>query len=212
MAEGPPVDVLDADEARLAAARPHRAAVILGRVLNPPWVVAFLLIVVTVTSTQDPRTAAWVLAVSLGGVVAVPYLLLWLAMRQGRASDRHVVRRRERQALYIGTLVSVASALIGLYAGRAPRPVLATLAGMCVGLLLVAAANTITKVSFHVAVAAGAAIILLVTAPVFGAVLTASLPAAMWARVSEGRHSRLQVVAGAVLGALGAGAYLLLRG
>ncbi|MDA8438755.1 MAG: hypothetical protein M0Z51_07830 [Propionibacterium sp.] len=211
MADRPPVDVLDADEARLAAARPHRAAVILGRVLDPPWVVAFLLIVVTVTSTRDPRTAAWVLAVSLGGVVAVPYLLLWLAMRQGRASDRHVVRRRERPALYLGTLVSVASALTGLYAGGAPRPVLATLAGMCVGLLLVAAGNTITKVSFHVAVAAGAAIILLTTAPVLGTVLTALLPSVMWARVSEGRHSRLQVVAGAVLGALGAGTYLLIR-
>ena len=211
MAEQHPADVLDVDEARLAAATPPRAAIVLGRVLNPPWVVAFLLIVVTLTSTRDPRTASWVLAVSLGGVVAIPRALLWLAMRQGRASDRHVVRRRERPALYAGTLVSVTAALISLYAGGAPSPVLATLAGMCVGLLLVAIANAITKVSFHVAVATGAAVILLATSLALGVIMTALLPAVMWARVSEGRHSRLQVGLGAVLGALGAGMYLFLR-
>ena len=211
MADRRPGDVLDLDEARLAAARPSKGAVILGRVLDPPWVVAFLLVVVTLSSTRDPWTATWVLTLSLVGVVGIPRLLLWQAMRQGRASDRHVVRRRERPALYVGTLASVGSALVGLYTGGAPRPVLATLAGMCVGLLLVAAANTVTKVSFHVAVVAGAAIILLMTAPVLGVVLMALLPAVMWARVSEGRHSGLQVVAGLVLGALGAGAYLLVR-
>ncbi len=85
------------------------------------------------------------------------------------------------------------------------------LLGMCVGLILVAAANTFTKVSFHVAVATGAAIILLTTALVLGLVMATLLPAVMWARVSEGRHSRLQVALGAILGALGAGAFLLVR-
>ncbi len=65
MADQQPADVLDVDEARLAAASPPRAAIVLGRVLNPPYVVAFLLIAVTLTSTQDLRTASWVLAVSL---------------------------------------------------------------------------------------------------------------------------------------------------
>lgn len=194
----------DPDIARLEAAPPSRAAAITSEVLDPINVVAFLLLLVSWRSRTGWVELAEVLAVVLTGAVGVPKIILALAMRHGLASDRQVVRRKERPALAAAALGSVVLTIGGLVLLRAPRPVFALLVAMAAGLLLVLIATLRTKASLHAAVLAGSIPVLWAWSPFIAlAAGTAALAAVMWSRVREGRHTVRQVAIGTILGALG---------
>jgi len=194
----------DPDLARLAAARPRRVATFITTVLDPINVVAALLVLVCLVSRTTWSEFGKVLLVVLVGTVAVPKAILAVALRRGHASDRQVVRRSERPLLAAGALVSVVATIVALVLMKAPRPVFALLVAMGAGLLLVLVATLWTKASLHAAVLAGSLPVLwswsLVVAAVVGLV---ALPCVMWARVNEGRHTRAQVLLGALLGVVG---------
>lgn len=201
----------DEDVARLAAATPSRAALTVSRVLDPINVVAFLLLLVTWRSRTSWLEFVEVLAVVFTGAVGVPKIILAVAMRHGHASDRQVVRRKERPALAAAALASVALTIGGLVLLRAPRPVFALLVAMAAGLLLVLIATFRTKASLHAAVLAGSIPVLWAWSPYIALTVGAvALAAVMWARVREGRHTVAQVAIGATLGMLGGLAFPLL--
>ena len=201
----------DPDIARLESATPSRTASAVSGVLDPINVVAFLLLLVTWRSRTGWLEFVEVLAVVFTGAVAVPKIILAVAMRHGHASDRQVVRRQERPLLATAALASVTLTIVGLVLLHAPRPVFALLVAMAAGLLLVLIATFRIKASLHAAVLAGSIPVLWAWSPYIALTAgTVALAAVMWSRVREGRHTVPQVAIGATLGLLGGLAFPLL--
>ena len=99
-----------------------------------------------------------VLAVLFAAVVPMAYIVV--GVRRRRLSARHVGVRHERP---LPLLVGVASVLVGvgsLVVLQAPRELVALEAAMAVGLGTSLLVRLVWKISIHVAVAAGAVVIL----------------------------------------------------
>jgi len=153
----------------------------------------------------------------LGGVSAlfatlVPLLYLLRGVRRRQFTDHHVRLREQRPLAF---LVGIASLLIGLalmVVLGAPRQLLALIAAMGVGLIVSLLVTLLWKISVHVAVVAGAVVILVL---VFGPLLLVLAPLVAlvgWARVEVADHTPAQVIAGSGLGAaVAAVVFILLR-
>ncbi len=190
----------------------RRLARIITELLAPVPVATILLFVVAWHSTHSlARALAW------GGVSAlfatlVPLLYLLRGVRRRQFTDRHVRLREQRPLAF---LVGIASLLIGLalmLALGAPRELVALVAAMGVGLITSFLVTLLWKISIHVAVVAGAVVIL---ALVFGPLLLVLGPLVAlvgWARVEVADHTPAQVIAGSGLGAaVAAVVFVLLR-
>lgn len=149
------------------------------------------------------EAAAWWL-VTLVLVVALPYAILFRALRGGRVDDRQVVRRSQRPWLFVMALGCVAGALGLLVLAGAPTQVVVLVVAMGTGLASMLLATLVTKASMHLAVAAGAVAVVLVEQPLAGAVLSLLLVPIAWARWRDGRHSVGQLVVGALIGGVSA--------
>ena len=190
----------------------RRVARIITELLAPVPVATILLFVVAWHSTHSPaRALVW------GGVSAlfatlVPLLYLLRGVRRRQFTDRHVRLREQRPLAF---LVGIASLLIGLalmVVLGAPRELLALVAAMGVGLIVSLLVTLLWKISVHVAVVAGAVVILVL---VFGPLLLILGPLVAlvgWARVEVADHTPAQVIAGSALGAIVAAVvFMLLR-
>jgi len=189
-----------------------RAARIITELLAPVPVATILLFIVAWHSTHSlAQSLVW------GGVSAlfatlVPLLYLLRGVRRRQFTDRHVRLREQRPLAF---LVGIASLLIGLalmVVMGAPRELLALVAAMGVGLIVSLLVTLLWKISVHVAVVAGAVVILVL---VFGPLLLILGPLVAlvgWARVEVGDHTPTQVIAGSGLGAtVAAAVFMLLR-
>lgn len=153
-------------------------------------------------------------ASSLGTAVAwqwaAQYLLIALVMpisfvtwqfTRGRITSIEMHLRSERVQPYLISLLCGLAAWLWLRLGMAPA-LLTLLAGVgAVQVALMLAVTLFWKISAHSASIAG---VVMLALSLFGAValpLVVLVPAAGWARVSLRRHSLMQVVAGALLGA-----------
>src|ERR671933_454424 len=162
-----------------------------SRVLLRPRIVGSL-----TSHKSRSRRMRWraVLAVLFAAVVPMAYILV--GVRRRPLSDRHVGVRDERP---LPLLVGVASVLVGvgsLVVLQAPRELVALEAAMAVGFgtsLLVA---LVRKISIHVAVAAGAVVILVLVFGPAWLLLVPLIAAVGWARVVLNDHSPAQSVAG----------------
>ncbi len=185
---------------------------IITELLAPVPVATILLFVVAWHSTHSlARALVW------GGISAlfatlVPLLYLLRGVRRRQFTDRHVRVREQRPLAF---LVGTASLLIGLELMvelGAPRELLALVAAMGVGLIISLLVTLLWKISVHVAVVAGAVVILVL---VFGPALLVLGPMLVlvgWARVEMGDHTPAQVIAGSGLGAaVAAVVFILLR-
>jgi hypothetical protein len=193
------------DLRRLQQARPSSAARGIAAALTPANLVLALLAYASLRHAGAQSGLFW-FALTAVFVVLVPYLILGWALRTGRVDDRQVVRRSQRPALLAAAATSVALAVALLVVLDAPAPLTALVVAMLAGLMVMATISLALKASMHLAVAAGAATILAVdgATPLAGlAFLT--LPVLGWARWREGRHSVVQLAAGAALGSLVAG-------
>lgn len=189
-----------------------RLARLVTEVLAPAPVATVLLFVVAWHSTYSiGKALAW------GGVAAlfatlIPVLYLIRGVRRRQFTDRHVRIREQRPVAF---LVGLASLLVGLALMvllGAPRELVALVAAMGVGLIVSMLVTLIWKISVHVAVVAGAVVILVL---VFGPVLLVLAPVVAlvgWTRVEVGDHSPAQAIAGSGLGAaVAAVVFILLR-
>jgi len=131
----------------------------------------------------------------------IPYGVIWLGVRRGQLSDRHVgVREQRRRPLVLG-LVSVLVGLAVLGVAGAPRQLIAMVVVIFAVGVMVTAVNQVWKLSVHAAVAAGSVTVLVL---VFGPALLAAVvvvAAVGWSRVRLADHTAGQVVAGAIAGA-----------
>ena len=189
------------DVARLEGARPSRLADAVSSVGEPGHLVILTLVVVSVTSTSSlPSALGWVVLTTVF-CVGLPSIALRILIARGLVLDRHVVVREQRTVPLVVALVSVGSGLWLLAWLSAPRPIVALVAAMLAGAVPMSIVSRWSKASFHVGVAGGTAVILvLVLGPWWLAVVTPLLVVVGWARVRAGRHTVGQVVVGAALG------------
>lgn len=200
----------DPDVRRLHEATPHRSTRRISQILSPVWVVAFVWCAACVLIPEMTLTSRWLfVVVGLATLVSGPYASLRVFVRRRTVSDRQVVRRSERHRLYAAIGVWVATGCVLLTWLRAPISLVGVAAAMVAGLVLVAVTNLIIKTSFHVAVSAGAVVILCCLCWPLGAALSPLPFVLAWARWDEGRHSLGQVLLGVVVGTIGAASYLL---
>jgi membrane-associated phospholipid phosphatase len=141
---------------------------------------------------------------------AIPMLFIGHGVRNGRFADRNVGARGSRLLVLGVILASIGMGLALLVLLGAPRQLAGYLIFMLCSVALLALVTTVWKISIHCAVAAGSVAVL---ARAYGPVLLAGFALVVlvgWSRVALRDHSVLQVVAGAVLGALtAAGAYMV---
>lgn len=169
--------------------------------LAPAPVAATLLLIVTWHSTGSiTETLSWgLLAVVCAAGIPSVYIVAGVWRR--RVTDRHVGLREQRP---VPLLVAMASVLVGgvlLALGHAPRDLLALILAMAVGLGSSLVVTLAWKISIHVAVIAGAVVILVVVFGPVWLVLITLVAAVGWARVVLGDHTPAQSCAGALLGA-----------
>jgi hypothetical protein len=174
----------------------------LTEALAPAPVAGGLLVLVAWHSASSALDALrWaVLAILFAAVVPMAYILL--GVRRRRLSDRHVGVRGQRP---LPLLVGVASVVVGvasLVVLRAPRELVALEAAMAVGLGMSLVVTLAWKISIHVAVVAGAVVILVLVFGPAWLLLVPLVAAVGWARVVLSDHSPAQSMAGALLGAV----------
>lgn len=200
----------DTDVRRLREATPHRATRRISQILSPVWVVTFVWCAACVLVPNVPTISRWLFAVvGLVTLVSGPYASLRILVHRRTVSDRQVVRRSERHRLYAAIGAWVITGCVLLAWLRAPITLVGVAAAMVIGLVLVSLTNLIIKTSFHVAVSAGAVVILWCLYWPLGAALSPLPFVLAWARWDEGHHSFGQVLLGGVVGAIGAASYLL---
>jgi len=142
----------------------------------------------------------------------VPFAYIVRGVRRRRLTDHHVSVRQQRP---LPLVVAIGSIVVGLllmtYFG-APRPMIALIAAMTVGLIVSLGITLVWKISVHAAVLSGAVVIVVL---VFGSAflfLVALIPLVGWARLERADHTVPQVAAGAVIGAvIAAGVFVPLR-
>lgn len=142
--------------------------------------------------------AGWGL-LAAGFAAVLPYVVTW---RLRHPRQRRAVSRRARVGYLLVTLACAMAGvvLVGLLGG--PHRVVAVAVTLVAGLAVAAAINTRWRLSNHGCAAAGGSVILAV---LYGpAYLAGFLVAAGvgWSRVRLGRHTVVEVVGGAAVGAV----------
>ena len=177
------------DLLRLRAGRQTRAATTLAHVFDPIVVVVAVLVFVSVLTSSSAAAGLGWAALALLFCAVLPEVALRIWMRRHGIRDRHLVVREHRHVPLVVSGVSVAA-------------VLALVVTILAGVVVMTLATRIAKASFHVGVVASMAVVLVCV--VGWRSLLLSIPVLLavgWARVSAGRHSLPQVVAGLLLGA-----------
>jgi membrane-associated phospholipid phosphatase len=149
-----------------------------------------------------PRAEAMKVVAAFALVAVLPVLLLsWRQVRRGAWEHIDASNRRERPLLYAIGIGS--SALLFVYLLLAhPRshfvrsiPIVIAVLAAC-GL-----ANRWVKISLHVLFAALAASVVLAMRSPLAWLLVPAVPLVMWSRLVLARHTALEVLLGAVIGA-----------
>ncbi len=190
------------DLLRLRAGRQTRAATTLAHVFDPIVVVVAVLVFVSVLTSSSAAAGLGWAALALLFCAVLPEVALRIWMRRHGIRDRHLVVREHRHVPLVVSGVSVAVGVAVLALAGAPPAVLALVVTILAGVVVMTLATRIAKASFHVGVVASMAVVLVCV--VGWRSLLLSIPVLLavgWARVSAGRHSLPQVVAGLLLGA-----------
>lgn len=179
---------------------------------QPPVVVTLQLLVSPVIEPGFPGTLAYGALAALF-VCVLPLVLLLVLVKLGKVTDHHVSDRHQRAPVLLMALASVIAGLLVLQAVGAPRSVLVMVLAIVAGIVVLAAVSPFWKMSGHAAaVSSAAAIFVLMLGPAWLPLLVL-IPAVGWSRVVLRAHTRAQVLAGSLFGALVmAGLWWLLRG
>lgn len=189
------------DERRLAEATPHRAAVFVSRIGQPLHVATALLLGSAWYISGITHGTKWA-ALALLFCVALPYAGLKVLVHRGLATDTQVVRREQRHLPHLIALLSVSVGLGILAFLGAPGTLIAVLLSIITCLMSTATFSVVEKVSIHVCVITHTvALFAVLVTPWLLFVAVPACGVMAWARVNEGRHTRTQVVFGAMIGA-----------
>jgi hypothetical protein len=131
-------------------------------------------------------------------------------LRRGGLRQHYLWRRSERLAPLAIACASLLVAILLVQALEAPRHLQTVLVTMLFVLGLTLAATPLYRISVHMVAITGATVLLQL---VFGGIGVAALPVMVivgWSRLELAEHSPTQVIAGALVGAIGASvAYIL---
>lgn len=178
--------------------RSLRLAQVISEVFGPAPLLAFALVQAGITTGVR---GLWTALLGALLIAVLPYAALILLARTGRVSGRFVADRRQRGPILACVLVSVVlgvSLLVWLGAGA---QLLAVGIASIIGLLVVTSVNLVWKLSIHSAIAAFVGVLQFTCFPAPIATVLLLVPAAVgWARIREGAHTPLQVLAGYVSG------------
>jgi membrane-associated phospholipid phosphatase len=175
---------------------------LLTEVLAPAPVAGLLLFVVAWHGASSLLDALLWGAVAVLCAAVIPMVYIVGGVRRQRLTDRHVRLRAQRP---LPLLIGIASVLAGialLALGHAPRDLVALIVAMGAGLFSSLVVTLRWKISIHVAVVAGAVVILALVFGLTWLVLAPVILAIGWARVVIGDHTPAQSIAGGVLGAI----------
>jgi membrane-associated phospholipid phosphatase len=146
------------------------------------------------------RVVGWA-AICIGIGIVPPTVLLVAQRRRRGDRDWYVTVREQRFGLYALGLACIAALLAVATRAGAPRllvpALVAALAATAVGALL----NRATKVSVHVGVATGSALLVAHVAPAASFALASGVALVSWSRLRLGHHTPFQVALGAAVAA-----------
>lgn len=172
---------------------------IVSEVASPPC----LGLAVTALAARAAGTwAAWVWAGlhALLSVVLPTLYIAWL-VRRGRVSDMHLRVREERYRPLVFSILTGACSVFILGLGGAPHLLVVLAVLHLVQLAFFLGITLRWKVSVHCAAASGLAILAVFLWGAGGALLGPGVPLIAWSRVYLARHTPLQTMGGALLGA-----------
>lgn len=139
------------------------------------------------------------------GALFAAVLPIWFikrGMRRGRWADRHVGVKQHRLIVMAFIVTSVATGIALLLALGAPRPITALIVSMLSTLAALMAVTPVWKISVHSAVSSGSVLLIALACGWWGLALYPLVALVGWSRVALGDHTRNQVIAGALVGAL----------
>lgn len=188
------------------------SARLLSHLFQPVLTSTYLLAFVSFTRARSLSHAVGWFLLSAALSSGLPALFIFLQLRRGSITDFQVRLREQRLQPLLVALACAGVALLVSHALGAPRELVLTIVS---GLLPGACLTAVTpfwKISFHTATLAGALAVLCWLEGPWALAGLPALGAVGWSRVSLGRHTLAQVLAGAGSGGLGATAVLLVAG
>ncbi|MFG1755331.1 hypothetical protein [Streptosporangium sandarakinum] len=180
----------------------HRLAWLLTEVCAPQYV-AIVLPVVVGWLSGGPVAAAWGLLASLV-CAGIPSAVIAIGVRRGQLDSVHLVRRTSRVGPMLAGLAGVVAGMVLLIVLDAPRLVTATAAVMLGWVVALGGITLAWKVSFHSGVSAGAVVVMAHVLPVtptlaIGAIVVMLIS---WARIRISHHTPAQTIVGALTAAI----------
>lgn len=149
----------------------------------------------------DRRTAAWS-ALGFGAFAALVMGFSWWQVRRGRWGHVDASARHERSALNRFLLIALTAGAV-LVAWRGAQPLLAL--GLALSAFMILAAMLAArwcKLSLHLAFAVFAALLLHKVGTLWMVIALLFATAIAWSRLALERHTRRDLLAGAVVGAM----------
>jgi hypothetical protein len=179
----------------------HRMARLVTEVMSPVVLIVAVILIVAVHSAGFVRgLALGLIAVFFAG--GLPYGLVLIGVRRGRLTDHHISRREQRPPVMAVALASVVSGLLVLRWLDAPRALFALMAAMVAGLIVALAITSFWKISIHAATAAGTVASLAILVSPWWLIASPLVVLTGWARVEIRDHTPVQVLVGAIVGAV----------
>lgn len=187
-----------------------RTALLVAEVMSPVVLVVVVILIVAVHSAGLARGLALGLVATVFAV-GFPYALVLIGVRRGWLSDHHISVREQRPRMLAIALVSLVSGVLVLRRLDAPPALFALMAAMVVGLAVALAITSFWKISIHAAAAAGTVTSLAFLVSPWWLLVVPLVVLTGWARVEIRAHTPVQVLAGAIIGAIVTAGVLLLE-
>ena len=167
-----------------------------------PFVTGFILVIASAFRLEPPREAFKTAAAFIVLAILPVAFLTYRQVRRGKWEHVDASNRRERPLLYamgIGAALLLFAYVVLVH----PQSFLVRTIPITVAMFVVAAiATRWVKLSIHLMFAAVTATALLLMRSPIGWVMLATLPLLAWSRLILARHTWLEVLLGAALGAV----------
>lgn len=181
-----------------------RAARITTEIFTPVLPVLLICLMCGVYGHPDPWLGlAWGAVIAMFSAV-IPFVIVEVAVRRMRLSDRHVTRREQRRGVYAMCIVSVLCGLATVLLLGAPALLVWALLTMVAGLAVCTIVTVLlAKVSVHLFCLTALIIFAsLIASPWALVALPILVPIVAWSRLRLGHHSLLETSLGVTLGAV----------
>jgi hypothetical protein len=188
-------------------------AQIVSDVISPPVVWALMAIPIAARNARTPQdTLNWA-GIYIFIVAMVPTFYIALQVRRGNITDLHMPNREERIRPFVVSTISTALATVLLYQINASAIMRLFAMSSLIQLVIMALITTMWQISIHTMSITGAVI---TSGTLFGIpiaiVLAPLIVIVALARLNLRRHTRAQVIAGFVVGAISVSTLLAIAG